>query len=189
MRVLVTGGAGFIGSHVCELLTRRGDSVVCLDDLSTGRVSNIEHLGAAGSFTFCAGSVLEPMIGIPVWQSGLVLMVAMTATNLFSVSSYGEFEYWFAGIKVGAIVVFLVIGVPLIYSLVLSLFRINMLTKRWIFVGLRNYLDVLPHPDFLAALARTAYFTGVTVTCGWCQNGCSDGRGSVRKTSSVAPAR
>lgn len=61
MRVLVTGGAGFIGSHVCELLTRRGDSVVCLDDLSTGRVSNIEHLGAAGSFTFCAGSVLEPI--------------------------------------------------------------------------------------------------------------------------------
>ncbi|MGE3739705.1 MAG: ABC transporter permease subunit [Geminicoccaceae bacterium] len=64
------------------------------------------------------------------------------------------------------IVVFLVIGIPLIYSLVLSLFRINMLTKRWIFVGLRNYLDVLPHPDFIAAMARTAYFTGLTVTCG-----------------------
>lgn len=64
------------------------------------------------------------------------------------------------------IVVFLVIGVPLIYSLVLSLFRINMLTKRWVFVGLRNYLDVLPHPDFIAAMGRTAYFTGITVSAG-----------------------
>ena len=58
------------------------------------------------------------------------------------------------------IVVFLVIGVPLVYSLVLSLYRINMLTKRWVFVGLRNYLEVLPHPDFIAAMARTAYFAG-----------------------------
>ena len=37
-------------------------------------------------------------------------MTAMTATNLFSVSSFGEFEYWFAGIKVAAIILFLVIG-------------------------------------------------------------------------------
>src|SRR6478672_8588012 len=64
------------------------------------------------------------------------------------------------------LVVFLVIGVPLIYSLILSLYRINMLTKRWIFVGLRNYLDVLPHPDFIAAMGRTAYFAAVTVSGG-----------------------
>ena len=64
------------------------------------------------------------------------------------------------------IVVFLVIGVPLVYSLVLSLYRINMLTKRWVFVGLRNYLEVLPHPDFIAAMARTAYFAGITVSGG-----------------------
>ncbi|MFO1037595.1 MAG: ABC transporter permease subunit [Geminicoccaceae bacterium] len=61
------------------------------------------------------------------------------------------------------IVVFLVIGIPLIYSLVLSLYRINMLTKRWAFVGLKNYTDVLPNPDFLAALGRTAYFAVITV--------------------------
>ena len=61
------------------------------------------------------------------------------------------------------IVVFLVIGVPLVYSLVLSLYRINMLTRRWTFVGLRNYLDVLPHPDFIAAMGRTAYFAAITV--------------------------
>jgi UDP-glucose 4-epimerase len=44
MRALVTGGAGFIGSHLCEALLARGDSVVVLDDLSTGRFENIEHL-------------------------------------------------------------------------------------------------------------------------------------------------
>ncbi|MCK5863223.1 MAG: GDP-mannose 4,6-dehydratase [Candidatus Hydrogenedentes bacterium] len=42
MRVLVTGGAGFIGSHLCELLVNRGDKVFVLDDLSTGRFENIE---------------------------------------------------------------------------------------------------------------------------------------------------
>lgn len=44
MRVLVTGGAGFIGSHLCEALVARGDQVFVLDDLSTGRFENIEHL-------------------------------------------------------------------------------------------------------------------------------------------------
>lgn len=46
MRVLVTGGAGFIGSHLCETLVARGDKVFVLDDLSTGRFENIEHLPA-----------------------------------------------------------------------------------------------------------------------------------------------
>jgi UDP-glucose 4-epimerase len=44
MRVLVTGGAGFIGSHLCETLVSRGHKVFVLDDLSTGRFENIEHL-------------------------------------------------------------------------------------------------------------------------------------------------
>ena len=64
------------------------------------------------------------------------------------------------------IVVFLVIGLPLVYSLVLSLHRINMLTHRWVFVGLQNYLTVLPQPDFLWAFARTVYFAGLTVLGG-----------------------
>lgn len=45
MRALVTGGAGFIGSHLCEALAARGDQVFVLDDLSTGRFENIEALG------------------------------------------------------------------------------------------------------------------------------------------------
>lgn len=44
MKALVTGGAGFIGSHLCEALVARGDQVFVLDDLSTGRFENIEHL-------------------------------------------------------------------------------------------------------------------------------------------------
>ena len=64
------------------------------------------------------------------------------------------------------IVVFVVIGIPLVYSLALSLHRINMLTQQWVFVGLQNYLDILPNPDFLAALGRTAYFAFVTVIGG-----------------------
>ena len=46
----------------------------------------------------------------PLWLISLILMTLMTATNLFSVSSFGEFEFWFAGIKVAAICAFLVIG-------------------------------------------------------------------------------
>ncbi|WP_458315924.1 amino acid permease [Mycolicibacterium brisbanense] len=48
--------------------------------------------------------------GIPLWVCSLVLLTAMTLTNLFSVSSFGEFEFWFAGIKVAAILLFLGIG-------------------------------------------------------------------------------
>src|SRR4029079_15731992 len=48
--------------------------------------------------------------GVPLWLVSLVLLTAMTLTNLFSVSSFGEFEFWFAGIKVAAIITFLVIG-------------------------------------------------------------------------------
>lgn len=51
-RVVVTGGAGFLGSHVCDALLGRGDEVVCLDNLATGSVDNIEHLFGHDRFTF-----------------------------------------------------------------------------------------------------------------------------------------
>ena len=43
-RVLVTGGAGFIGSHLCERLLERGDEVVCVDNLFTGHRRNVKQL-------------------------------------------------------------------------------------------------------------------------------------------------
>ncbi len=60
MRVLVTGGAGFIGSHLSEELFRRGDEVIVLDDLSTGRRENLRHLTDRVGFTFVEGSIMDP---------------------------------------------------------------------------------------------------------------------------------
>ncbi|MBA2497598.1 MAG: SDR family oxidoreductase [Acidimicrobiia bacterium] len=51
-RIVVTGGAGFLGSHLCEELVARGDEVVCLDNLVTGTTENVEHLFTGGRFTF-----------------------------------------------------------------------------------------------------------------------------------------
>jgi len=50
--ILVTGGAGFIGSHLCEKLVDRGEMVVCLDNLLTGSQKNIAHLMTKKNFQF-----------------------------------------------------------------------------------------------------------------------------------------
>lgn len=57
MRYLITGGAGFIGSHLCELLLNAGHRVVAIDDLSTGRVKNIRHLRLQPDFQFVRETV------------------------------------------------------------------------------------------------------------------------------------
>ena len=59
MRALITGGAGFIGSHLADRLLERGDQVVLLDDLSTGRLANIEHLNGRADAEFVLGSILN----------------------------------------------------------------------------------------------------------------------------------
>lgn len=58
-KTLITGGAGFIGSHLAEVLLDRGDEVVALDDLSTGRLENIRHLSHRQGFHFVRGSILD----------------------------------------------------------------------------------------------------------------------------------
>jgi UDP-glucose 4-epimerase len=60
MRALITGGAGFIASHLADHLLEGGHSVVALDDLSTGRHSNVEHLLGKPNFEFVLGSILNP---------------------------------------------------------------------------------------------------------------------------------
>jgi len=59
MRYLVTGGAGFIGSHLCEQLLQNGDDVLVLDDLSTGSYDNIAALDTGARFKFYHGSVTD----------------------------------------------------------------------------------------------------------------------------------
>jgi UDP-glucose 4-epimerase len=59
MKVLVTGGAGFIGSHLCEALLAQGDTVISLDDLSTGNPANLEGIKQNPKFTSVTGSILD----------------------------------------------------------------------------------------------------------------------------------
>jgi dTDP-glucose 4,6-dehydratase len=58
-RIVVAGGAGFLGSHLCDHLIGRGDSVVCLDDLSTGTTENVAHLEGTDQFTLVVTDVSE----------------------------------------------------------------------------------------------------------------------------------
>ncbi|HUX88885.1 MAG TPA: UDP-glucuronic acid decarboxylase family protein [Chloroflexota bacterium] len=60
MRTLVTGGAGFIGSHLCDRLIARGDDVVCADNLITGQASNVDHLRGNPRFHFMQVDVSQP---------------------------------------------------------------------------------------------------------------------------------
>src|SRR5260370_39345258 len=57
MNILVTGGAGFIGSHLAERLVERGDRVFVIDDLSTGSLKNIEHLKPNPNFQYFLESI------------------------------------------------------------------------------------------------------------------------------------
>lgn len=59
MRALITGGAGFVGSHLSETLLQRGYEVSVLDDLSTGSIRNINHLKTHSRFHYVIGSVME----------------------------------------------------------------------------------------------------------------------------------
>jgi UDP-glucose 4-epimerase len=61
-KALVTGGAGFIGSHLCDLLLESGVEVYALDDLSTGSLANVEHLRGHERFHLVVDSVLSPAI-------------------------------------------------------------------------------------------------------------------------------
>ncbi len=58
-RVVVTGGAGFLGSHLCDALVKRGDEVLALDSLLTGSLDNIAHLQGSAAFSFRLHDVCE----------------------------------------------------------------------------------------------------------------------------------
>ncbi len=62
MRCLITGGAGFIGSHLADALLARGDEVVALDNLSTGSLENVRHLESNSRFRLVTGSILDEQV-------------------------------------------------------------------------------------------------------------------------------
>lgn len=63
MKIIVTGGAGFIGSHLCRRLVENGDEVLCVDSLLTGHEANIRELLGCGRFSFLSHDITQPLQG------------------------------------------------------------------------------------------------------------------------------
>jgi len=77
MRVLITGGAGFVGSHLCEAFLDRGDDVFVLDNLSTGSFGNIAHLKGKPGFDYVIGDVEdEPLMAEHIDRADVVFHLA-----------------------------------------------------------------------------------------------------------------
>jgi len=77
LRVLITGGAGFIGSHLADAYLKRGDEVSVIDDLSTGTIDNIQHLKSNPKFHYTVDSVHnQPVTAELVDQSDIVVHLA-----------------------------------------------------------------------------------------------------------------
>jgi UDP-glucose 4-epimerase len=85
VNVLVTGGAGFIGSHLCERLIEAGHRVVALDDLSTGRESNLEKISAHENFKFVAGSILDSKLLSELIQKSDYVFHLAAAVGVFNI--------------------------------------------------------------------------------------------------------
>jgi UDP-glucose 4-epimerase len=77
MKALITGGAGFVGSHLAEALLERGDEVIVLDNLSTGAIDNIEHLKGHPGFRYAIDSVTnEPVAAELVDRADVIFHLA-----------------------------------------------------------------------------------------------------------------
>jgi dTDP-glucose 4,6-dehydratase len=61
MRTLITGGAGFVGSHLCERFLAEGHEVICVDNLITGSLANVEHLRAIDRFSYIRHDISHPL--------------------------------------------------------------------------------------------------------------------------------
>jgi UDP-glucose 4-epimerase len=77
MKALITGGAGFVGSHLAEALLGRGDEVFVIDNLSTGSIENIEHLKVSGRFHYTIETIMnEPVTAELVDRADIIFHLA-----------------------------------------------------------------------------------------------------------------
>ena len=85
MRVLVTGGAGFIGSHLCERLINDGHIVTAIDNFSTGRASNLAQLEGMDNFLLVEGSILDTNTLTPLIDSADYVFHLAAAVGVFNI--------------------------------------------------------------------------------------------------------
>ena len=85
MRILVTGGAGFIGSHLCERLVLDGHTVTAMDNFSTGRASNLNLLVGSNKFTLIEGSILDANILNPLISEADYVFHLAAAVGVFNI--------------------------------------------------------------------------------------------------------
>jgi len=85
MQILVTGGAGFIGSHLCERLLTDGHVVTAIDDFSTGRASNLSNLESSNRFTLVEGSILDVAILNPLVKEADYVFHLAAAVGVFNI--------------------------------------------------------------------------------------------------------
>jgi UDP-glucose 4-epimerase len=85
MRILVTGGAGFIGSHLCERLIQDGHSVTAIDDFSTGSASNLVSLAGVNDFTLIEGSILDTNLLAPLIKDSEYVFHLAAAVGVFNI--------------------------------------------------------------------------------------------------------
>ena len=85
MRILVTGGAGFIGSHLCERLIRDGHAVTAIDNFSTGRASNLLALKESAEFTLIEGSILDTSLLNPLVEKADYVFHLAAAVGVFNI--------------------------------------------------------------------------------------------------------
>jgi UDP-glucose 4-epimerase len=85
MRILVTGGAGFIGSHLCEQLIAAGHTVTAIDNFSTGRQSNLDTVKNANGFTLVEGSILDTKVLNPLIKNVDYVFHLAAAVGVFNI--------------------------------------------------------------------------------------------------------
>jgi UDP-glucose 4-epimerase len=85
MRILVTGGAGFIGSHLCESLIKDGHLITVIDDFSTGRASNLENISTSPNFNLVEGSILDAQVLAPLIHDAEFVFHLAAAVGVFNI--------------------------------------------------------------------------------------------------------